>query len=956
MNKLRFTVYAFLMCGLLFGQGGYKGSLTATCATEGGVPLPGAIAILSADTFSRSFVSDANGTVRFVGLVPSTYTLKITSTGFQSINWPNITIDTGQNVKIDVILAPAVDEVIIVPGGGAPILDRTKIGTATVFTEEELTQIPQSRDPWSVVQSVPGIQTDRVNVGGSEAGQQSNFASKGDDGSNTSWVMDGVEFVDPAARGATQSYLDFSSFKQISVTTGGSDVSVRSSGANLNFVTKQGSNNHQGSVRLLYADQDFQASNNDGVFRSDGTPFVGNRIAETFEKSFEIGGPLIKDRLWYWGAFSQNSINQTLITGQSDRTELRNISFKLHGDISATTRFNAFYTEGDKIKIGRDGGVTRPPNTTWDQQGPTPIYMAEISQLVGQSTELQLVFGRVGGGFSFTPQGTDGQIGIDLTNGVFDDTTFITYATSRPVNQYEIRGSTFLSGSSIDHELQYGFQFKDATVSSSTTFGENSLIATHLGRDGNGNIISNGVALYRETNLKADVNYASVTVSDTASIGNWTFKGGLRYDRQQGQNTASFVNANPIAPELLPAVDFQGQDSPFTWESIAPRLGLTYTWGAENQFLARGGYSQFYETLGIGQIVDTNPTVTIYTYHGWDDVNQDGLVALDEISDPIGGSSENLNEIDPNLNPPKTDELLAGFEWSVSTNFTIGMSYTWRERSDIFWRPLKGGITSDDYRRLETGVSGVDAFTGEAYVLDDVFVLTEEGAAKNPTRATLLTNRPGYSEEYNGVEFTATKRLSNRWMLRANFSLQDWRRNVSPEAIQNPSRFWDGRNTDGGDIGIQSAGSGNRANIFFGSSRWTANINGLYQLPWDLSISANINAREGFAWPVGYALQIADDDGFTRFVTAAGAPNSSAFAYQSFDKVRGDDIILADFRLSKTFHMSGRTRVELAAEVFNVFNDNSLLAANLNAHQSTVGQPQEIVSPRVGRFSATVHF
>ena len=938
-SKFLMLLATMLCAGLAFGQGGYKGSITAEVTTGDGSPLPGAVAELTADTFSRSFVSDASGSVRFVGLVPTRYELRVTFTGFSTYVRPNIIVDTGQNVRLTVVLEPSTQAEEMVVTVESPILDASKVGTSTVLTEEELNAVPQSRDPWSVIMTVPGIQTDRINVGGSEAGQQSNFASKGDDGDNATWVMDGVEFVDPGARGGSATYLDFSSFSQMSVTTGGSDVGVRSGGAAMNFVTKQGSNNHQGSIRLIYADEEFQSSH-DGILDNAGNTLTGNRIAETFEKSFEIGGPLIKDRLWYWGAFSQNSINQLTINGANDRTELRNVSLKLHGDITATTRFNVFYTEGDKIKNGRGAGANRPAPTTWDQKGPTPIYKFELSQLIGQSTELSFLYARVDGAFSLTPQGSQGQIGRNLDTGIWDASTFYGYDTKRPVRQYELKGNTFLTSSTLDHELQYGFQYKEGSVTSLGTYGADGVVKRY--RPGNE---VNTAILYREALTVADVDYTTLSIQDTITYGNWTFKAGLRYDRQEGKNGASSVNASPFVPDLMPSVSYDGGEVPFTWDTIAPRVGATYSWGDENQYLFRASIAQFYETLGAEFITPNNPMNASYSVHAWTD-NGNGVVEQGELG-PSQSSNVGrpVNAIDPNLNPPKVDELVMGFEWAVNPEFTLGFTGTLRERTDETWTILNGDLDPTlHFDRVESSVT--DPVTGQTRDTS-YYALNEAGAAALNANNTILTNRPDYSEDYLGFELTATKRLSNRWMMRANLSWQDWTRNVGAGAIQDPTNFQSGTNEDGGAIGIQSAGSGNRANVFFGSSTWTANVNGLYQMPWDITVSANINAREGYSQPFADNQQYTDAGGFF---------NNTFIKYEAFDAQRTDDLFWADFKLTKTFSLGGRTKVELAAEIFNAFNDDTILARELNASTTRANEPVEVMAPRVGRFSATVHF
>ncbi|MCB1050085.1 MAG: carboxypeptidase regulatory-like domain-containing protein [Acidobacteria bacterium] len=949
-----------LLMGLAFsfvlGQD-YKGKVLLSVTTEDGSPLPGAVAQLTSPTFSRSFVSDSNGAIRFVGLEPDTYELRVSLTGFNTVVRPGVTVETGASVRISVPMSPATEVVEMVVTAETPLMDARKVGTSTVVTTDELYLLPQSRDPWSVLTTVPSIQSDRINIGGSESGQQSNFAGKGDDGGTASWVMDGVEFTDPAARGASQSYLDFASFSQIGVTTGGADASQRSSGARLNFVTKKGSNVHTGSMSLVWADRDFQSHNNENTFTLDGEPFLGNRIGETFEKSFELGGPIVKDRLWYWGAFNQNSIDTTTINGSSDKTTLENLSIKLHGDITNTTRFTAFYTQGDKIKNGRGAGVDRPQNTTWNQSGPTPIYKFEISQLVGDSTELTATYGRVDGQFALKPIGTSGQLGYDLDTGFWDNTTYFDYATERPVRQAEIKGNTFLSTNAMEHELQYGFKYYEATVGSTSRAGDDQLILYYYGSTGE----ADTVLLYREGNLITDLDANSAYVSDTMSWGNWTVTAGLRWDKQSGQNKASSTEGNRFNPEALPDLNFLGQDEPFSWSTVAPRIGATYNWGSDRQYLLRANASIYYDTLSTGYISYTNPAWYVTSYHIWNDLDGDLQLDEGELGDRIGGDADpdnpaaqtTINLIDPDLKPNKTTEIAFGFEYAINPEFTLAADFTHRKLDDDYHQRLFG-ISRSDYRLADEPIVGVNPFTGETYTID-YYVVTEAGGANNPNRGFIFENRDGYSEVYQGLELSATKRLSNRWMLRGNIVFQDWTRNVDESKLVDPNNYWDGRNEDGGTIGIQSAGSGNRSNVWSGGAKWQGNINGLYQLPWNLTVSGNLFFREGYAVPLGYRVGVTDDDGFFHRNATQDDPLSTTFAVASFDSYHYDDVYNLDLKLGKNFDL-GTTKLELSCEVFNVFNEDTVLARNLRLDQSTASEPREILSPRIARFSARINF
>src|SRR5207244_4694698 len=133
-------------------------------------------------------------------------------------------------------------------------------GTGTSVPKVELEKIPTSRDPWTVLQSVPTVMVDRINAGGSHSGQQSNYIAKGALGRDNSWNVDGVNITDMGATGSSPTYYDFDSFEEMQVTTGGSDPRIQTPGVQLNMVTKRGTNDFRGSGRYFLAPKDWEAT------------------------------------------------------------------------------------------------------------------------------------------------------------------------------------------------------------------------------------------------------------------------------------------------------------------------------------------------------------------------------------------------------------------------------------------------------------------------------------------------------------------------------------------------------------------------------------------------------------------------------------------------------------------------------------------------------------------------
>ena len=156
-----------------------------------------------------------------------------------------------------------------------PVVDIKKIGTVTTLTQEELQSTPQSKDPWALLKTVPGVIVDRVNVGGNESGQQSGFVGKGALATDTMWNLDGVVITDTTSGGASSMYFDFDAFDEVAVNTGGNDLKVQTGGIGINFVTRRGTNQFKGSAKFTL-DNDAMESTQPAR-RAEGRPAPARR-------------------------------------------------------------------------------------------------------------------------------------------------------------------------------------------------------------------------------------------------------------------------------------------------------------------------------------------------------------------------------------------------------------------------------------------------------------------------------------------------------------------------------------------------------------------------------------------------------------------------------------------------------------------------------------------------------
>jgi hypothetical protein len=998
------------------------GNLFGTITDENGSPLPGVTVTLTGQVSPTVQVTDAQGEVRFLGLGPGAYQLKAELEGFSTVEYPNITINIGRNTAIEVTLASAVEDVITVTAE-SPLLDERRISTGATVSQTELEKIPTARDPWAILQSTPGVLTDRINVGGNESGQQSQYVGPGSGGDQAIWAVDGVVITDMAALGSSPAYYDFDSFEEMQVTTGGSDSTIATGGVVLNMVTKRGTNEWRGTGRYFIADESWQSDINvdeedlgqPGPWNRHATrapngatqPVLrqGNRIVTVEDYGAEIGGPIVRDRLWVWGSYGLQEVDLLTIADVSDFTELETMNLKLNAQLAANNSATLFALNSDKVKLGRGASPFRPQPTTWNQSkfGDDPTAgKLEDTHIFSSSFYLTGLYSIVNGGFQLAPQGGTGPGATASLNpqGVWGNSFFL-YQTERPQEQVKADASAFFNTGSLSHELKFGASLRQAEVESLTRWpGAGFYLTADWG-------FPTGALLYAQRDAFPAVtnDYTSVYVQDTLSIGNLTANAGLRYDLQEGQIEGRTVQANPIFPDILPSITTSGMDSGFEWESIVPRLGLTYALGEDRKTLLRASYSRFADQLGSGATNWLNPL----TYGGYAyiyvnagvgsrgsigrgdvvDINGDGRIDIgDVVGGPAGlinmnpytlGALQN-NTIDPSLDAPTTDELLFSVEHALLPEFVVGLNLTYRQMTDLLEIERLVFDCADGGQDCGFDQSLINS-TGRTHRRSD-YVLVETQTGTGVT-ARLLPDgtpytvkrwdlRPGVmsrggahlengdrEQEYMGAAVTFNKRLANRWMLRGNFSYSDWEWSSVPQSeLEDPQAVLGGGFEGEPVLQGSGLGSGPKGAVYINSS-WSYSVNGLYQIapdaPWGFNVAANLTGREGYPLPY-----------FERFDPGvrAGIPGFTRIQVVDNDDYRLDDIHLLDLRVEKEFTFSD-FGLTLGVDVFNATNDGTVLQRN---HRLRVGPSAtnplapssdfvtEVTSPRIFRLGARLSF
>ncbi len=290
---------------------------------------------------------------------------------------------------------------------------------------------------------------------------------------------------------------------------------------------------------------------------------------------------------------------------------------------------------------------------------------------------------------------------------------------------------------------------------------------------------------------RVGLNYYSGYLSDTFTAGDLTVNAGVRYDVQSGNNLASTVPANPVAPDVLPGIRRSTGRSPSRGRTSSRASARPTPSGRTSKTLVKASYSQYADQLGSGTISFINPGQLSGVYYGWNDANGDHVITRDEVDfstrfgfygfDPDNpGSAISPNIIDPDLKAGKTSEITAGIEREIIPDFVVGVGYTYRKYDNALW-PHRTGLTRDDYEvggQLEGTLFDGSSFSQPFYQL--------RPGVEIPNGVT-MSNRPDWNTTYNGVDLTFQKRLTNRWMVRGSFTYADWKQSGDLNSCYDPT-------------------------------------------------------------------------------------------------------------------------------------------------------------------------
>jgi len=329
------------------------GALQGTVKDPSGAVVPKASVVLtgSAQAGAKTQETDSSGSYHFANLRPGSYTITVKATGFSELKREGVVIEVGHLPTVDLVLAVGAAGTVVEVTGAAPVIDVTTNTNQTNVTQDVLTDIPHGYSFQSVIQFAPSARNEPLaggsagltgNSGGSLPGSAGNgqsvgFSVGGAADSESSYLVEGQD-TENISGGASNANVPFQFIQEVQVKTSGIEAEHGGAlGGVVNVILKKGSNGYHGSFFGTYESDTFDGSNN-ATLRYDPVAgaLSGSTIApgfdnfaqtyvpkrdhfRTLQPGFTVGGPIIKDRLWFFlgTAPFYNSTGRTVNFGPS---------------------------------------------------------------------------------------------------------------------------------------------------------------------------------------------------------------------------------------------------------------------------------------------------------------------------------------------------------------------------------------------------------------------------------------------------------------------------------------------------------------------------------------------------------------------------------------------------------------------------------------------------------------
>jgi hypothetical protein len=941
------------------------GSVTGRVVDSGGGVLPGVTVEARSDVLPapRVTTTDGNGVYRLPALQPGTYTITFELSGMATVT-RQAQVQLAQETALDATMDIAGLTETVVVTASASLIERDSASIKSGLSNEQIMSLPVGQEYRDLVRLIPGVQVTQDQTRGPSAGGSGQDNVYQFDGANVTLPLFGTLSAEPASH----------DIAQVTAIKGGTRAVDfdRSGGFTIDTVSKSGGSRYAGELSFQLQDASWTAEQVTGVqsrYEQDRTWIVAS-----------VGGPVVSNRLHFYGSYyrpesrRENRANLYGELPQYERTRnegfgkltltptgsaLLNFSYRdsKREDRSALFASNAAPTTGTgdegRLRIGIAEGswilnsrshvtfkysyfgnetLGRPDNISsaapssdigaridvanLDQQGrlTVPVRMAGLD---AYNAFIQPLIDR----YSHSPNG-GGIVGYGLE---FNDQDF--YRNAAQV------GYNLTLGTRIAHELHVGYQRyldREDLVRSSNGWGG---ITVPGGRTNVGGTPIFYTARFQRQTAGGDsaivsrYGSQSVEINDTIRWNTWTFNAGvlMSNDKLYGQGLredSSTISGFVAAPGNR----YKMYEIPFR-RMIQPRLGATWAYnGRDTVYTGYARYNPAASSLPRAASWDRNLIGTFIDAH----FDQNGVLFA---AVPVGSSSGKLFVDD--LTPRTVDEVVVGTARQLAPAWSARLYGRYRAGSH-FWE--------DTNNNARIAFNPPPNIPRELYIPDLTEKLQQIGSGSTYVIAELDGAYTRFYEATVETEWRGTRAFA-----RGSYTWSKYYGNFDQD---NTTGLENDMNTFIGSSNIAD-GAGrqlwdNKDGRLRGDRPHMLKLYGFYTLGWNATVGAFAVAQSGHPW---------EAQSYLPYVPLVGTStvDSNRNAEPAGSR-RTDAHWQLDLNYTQNIRLPNRMSLQIAGDLFNVFDKQTGYNPQPSVQSSVFGQPRNYWDPRRFQLAARLRF
>jgi hypothetical protein len=903
------------------------GTIEGKVVDQSGAIVPGVTVTLTSPILlaTRSGVTDSGGSYAFTSLPLGDYTVSFELSGFKKVARSGLTVTAARTLTVDVTLQPGDMTETLTVVGEAPTVDVTNTNIATSIDSKALQTIPTARDVWAILQNLaPQVVLDREDVGGSQGGLQAVFSAFGSTWHQNTYALNGVNVTDPAASGAAGFYYDYDSFQETQVSTAQHSAEIGTPGVYYNIIVKSGADKYQGGSAYYFENSKLVADNLTSELIDQGVS-SGSSINLFSDWTGQLGGPLVRDKVRFFTSWRDWRIHRNVVDfPKSENTDmfsgLGNVTYQLN----PSNRVTGLFTRQTYYKPNRNASALNPPESTWIEDDVFSIYQGAYNSQISSNAvfDARVSYSTVVFPLKLQP-------GVTQPNEVELSTGQSSGAASQSYDQWRTRlavdtALTYAKRTgNINHDIKGGYQYFRGLSDSK----QDVLQGVNL------NVLSGvpqTVTEYNSPVRELEIFRGSVLhLQDNIAFGKVTLNLGVRYEHTDGLLPEQGAPGGPFsAAQSFP------QQSVFTWNTLAPRIGVIFDPLPTHDVAVKAGYSRYYHAASTGFVSGPNQNNLGGATYNWVDRNRDGIFQAGEEGTKLSSFGGSITTADANMKQPYTDEISAGVELEAPGRIRISGMFIHRQARDL----LAIIETAVPFDTGYVPVSAIDPVT------NGLVTLYNERPQFVGLDARLVTNPSDFKTRYNGFELSAQRRFSQGYQFLSSYAYS-----TSDITRTSISVTQYGGEEEG------AGGVGDGASAFLNPNQLINNTSGpgFYDRTHSFKLGGSYDLQK-----VGVTLaatgKIQTGTPYGRILTLSTDASGNAFNQgpitffaEPRDAHRFPTLKTMDFRVAKFFNV-GRQRLEAIGDIFNLFNVSTVTSVNANSGTDFT-KPTDILGPRVFR-------